>query len=257
MRRFVPLAALAVLAAACTPASTVRPADPGTAAGYPYHSADDIVLAMEASVARVQSYRAESRLEADRGGRTTDLTASVRARLSDSLVAIIRGPLGIEGARALVTPDSFYAIDRLNGRFYFGGVDAAERYVPGAGERGRLARVLLGLETPVAGPDWSVRPTNGVYVLVSPGGGETWTVDPRFWRATSVTETSADGRRLSRTYADFGTVDGVVFPRRVVLASPSDTARLTLEHRVVTMNPDDLRLSFSPPADLDRVRLGG
>ncbi len=256
VRLILPLLALAALASGCTPSRVVGDAPPGNAAGYPTHSAVDIAEAMTASVARVRAYRAESRLDAERNGRSYDVTASVRARMSDSLVAIVRGPLGIEGGRALVTADSFFAIDRLNGRLYLGDVSAAERYVPGAGTPGRLARVLLGLEIPQVGPGWTVRPANGLYILVAPGGTQTWTVDPRYWRATSVAETARDGRRLSRTYADFGAAGGIVFPRRVVLTSPSDSARLTLEHREVVVNPSDLRLSFSPPDDAEIVRIG-
>ena len=254
MRRFVPLAALAVLAGACTPARIVTDATPGDAAGYPNHSAAQIVAAMRSSMGRVHSYRAESRMEAERGARSFDLSASVRARLSDTLLAVIRGPLGIEGGRALVTPDSFLAIDRLNGRLYVGRVQSAERYVPGAGTPGRLARTLLGMEIPAVGPGWTVRPAGGRYLMVGPDG-QTWTIDPRFWRATSVAETAPDGRRFSRTYADFATVDGVVVPRRVVLVSPADSARLAFEHRTVTVNPADLRLSFSPPGDATVVRI--
>ena len=257
MRLNVPLLALAAFAAGCTPARVVGDAPPGDAAGYPNHSAVDIAEAMTASVSQVRAYRAESRLDAERGGRSFDVTASIRARLADSLVAIVRGPLGIEGGRALVTADSFYAIDRLNGRFYLGDVSAAERYVPGAGTPGRLARVLLGLEVPDVGPGWTVRPASGRYLLVAPGGSQTWTIDPRFWRATSVAEIALDGRRLSRTYGDFGAAGGVVFPRRVVLTSPSDSARLTLEHREVVLNPSELRLSFSPPDDAEVIRIRG
>jgi hypothetical protein len=256
LRLLVPLAALAVLAAGCTPSATVRDAPVGDAAGYPDHSAEQIVEAMTASVARVGSYRAESRLDAERGGRSYDLTSSIRARLADSLVAIVRGPLGIEGGRALVTADSFFAIDRLNGRLYVGAAEAAEQFIPGAGDRGRLARALLGLDVPEPGPGWTVRPANGRYVLVAPGATQTWTIDPRLWRAASVVEVAADGRRVSRTYSDFGVVGGLVFPRRVVLASPTDSAQLIIEHREVTFNPVDLRLSFSPASDLEVVRVG-
>jgi hypothetical protein len=256
VRIVIPLAAFAALAAGCTPSTVVRDAPSGDAAGYPNHSADQIVEAMSASVAGVSSYRAESRLDAVRSGRSYDLSTSIRARLSDSLVAVVRGPLGIEGGRALVTVDSFFAIDRLNGRLYVGRAAAAEEFIPGAGDRGRLARALLGLDIPEAGAGWAVTPANGRYILVAPGATQTWTIDPRYWRAASVVEVASDGRRVSRTYSDFGVVDGHVFPQRVVLASPSDSAQLTIEHREVAFNPRDLRLSFSPARDLEVVRVG-
>jgi hypothetical protein len=256
LRLLVPLAAIAALLAGCTPSTVVRDAPAGDAVGFPNHTAQQIVEAMSASMASVASYRADSRVDAERGGRSYDLTASIRARLSDSLMAIVRGPLGIEGGRALVTADSFFAIDRLNGRLYAGGAAAAEEYIPGAGDRGRLARVLLGLDIPEADRRWTVSPANGRYVLVAPGATQTWTIDPRFWRVASVVEIAADGRRVSRTYSRFGVVDGHVFPQRVVLASPSDSAQLTIDHRDVSFNPRDLRLRFAPSRDLEVVRVG-
>jgi hypothetical protein len=50
-------------------------------------------------------------------------------------------------------------------------------------------------------------------------------------------------------------VDGVVVPRRVVLAAPLDTLTVTVEHRQLTLSPADLDLSFRRPTDAEVVRL--
>ncbi len=250
--------AVLALAAGCSagPRMTDMP-DSGPVAGYPDHSADQIRALVAASVAPVRSYRSEARIEAASGERDLRVSAGLRARLADTLFAVVRGPFGIEGGRALVTPDSFFAHDKLNGRLYVGGVGAAEQYVPGAGTPGALARALLGLDVPEVGPGWTVRPDSGRYVLSGPG--EAWTIDPRTWRALRVEARAADGRPLSRRDSGFVRVGGVVVPRHVVLASPSDGARLTVEHRDVTLNPPELAFPFDPPLDLDvrEVSAGG
>jgi len=259
--RLLPLALLAILAAGCTPGRIADAPPTGTAAGFPNHTAVQVRALVEASVARVTSYRSEARLETVINGRDLDVTASLRARLADTLFAVVRGPLGIEGGRGVITADSLFALDRLRGRYYVGPVAVAERYVPGASRPGRLARALLGLEAPPATADWRISAQGTRYILTSPDGAQTWVVDPRLWRAVAVEERAADGRRITRSYEQFETVAGVggvagiAVPRRVVMASPDDTASLTVDHRSVTLNPDDLSFPFPIPRDAELVRI--
>lgn len=231
--------------------------DAGPVAGYPNHTPEQIRALVEASVGRVQAYRSEARVEAESGGRDLRVSAGLRARLADTLFAVVRGPLGIEGGRALVTPDSFFAHDKLGGRLLYGAAGAAERYVPGASAPGALARALLGLDVPDVGPGWTVRPDSGRYVLAAPGGAETWTISPQTWRVLLVQARAADGRPITRRYDDFAAVGGVVVPRLAVLASPADGATLRVEHREITLNPATLEFPFSPPPDLEREEVGG
>ena len=255
MRRTL-LLLVALVLAGCSRGPLVEDAPAGgPVAGFPNHTAGQIYDLVAASLRPIEAYRSEARFEATGPGRDLSASAGLRARLSDTLLAVVRGPLGIEGGRALLTRDSLFAIDRLNGRLYVGGVRAAERYVPVDGLSGRLARILLSLEPPPVDRDWRLRAQAGRYVLATPDGAEQWTVDPRIWRVTEVVERAADGRRLVRTYDAFDQVDGVVVPRRVVLASPDDGAQVTIEHREVTINPPGLDFPFRPSGDAEVVRI--
>ena len=251
------LLALLLAAAGCTPSGPlVRDApESETPMGYPNQTAEQIAAAVRASVAAVQSAAADGNLQIAGPDESQSATFSLRVRIGDSLTAVVRGPLGIEGGRGLVTPDSFYAADRINRQFLVGPVRAADRYVPGAGSQERIARAALGLLVPEADVEWSVAAADGLYRLVGrlPGGtAREYTVDPALWRVTRVLEFDAQGRSAGRqTFEAFDTVEGVVLPRRVVLEGGGTT--VTLEHRQIRVNPPDLRLRFQRPDDYERV----
>ena len=178
------------------------------------------------------------------------VTATIRARRGDSLLAAVRGPLGIEVARALVTPDSLFALDELQGRLYAGPAAVAERYVPGAAEPEALFGSLVGVLQPDPAVRWEVRTHEGQYVLDDPGPRRrTFVVDPALWRVVRYQERAEDGRVLDdRAFEAFDTLGGVVVARRVVLRRPVDGASVTIEHRQLALDPGRLRFPFAPGA---------
>ncbi len=258
MRLSLVLALAALVGSGCTHGPLVRDAPaPQTAAGYPEHSVEQILDAVEASVAPVRSVAADGDLALESGDQDQGATFSLRARLSDSLTVVVRGPLGIEGGRGLVTPDSFFAADRINRQYLVGPVEAADRYVAGAGSSERVARAVLGLLVPERDVAWTRTPLDGQYRLIGrlPGGGSReYTIDPALWRVVRVREFNAEGRSVgSQTAGAFDTVDGVVLPRQVTLEGAGTTVRL--EHRRLVVNPPDLRLRFSAPDDYEMIRI--
>jgi hypothetical protein len=58
-----------------------------------------------------------------------------------------------------------------------------------------------------------------------------------------------------RLFSAFDVVDGVVVPRRVVLAAPLDTLAVTVEHRQLTLDPAGLEITFRRPTDAEVIRL--
>ena len=253
------LALVALVATGCGPSGPlVRDApDVSEAAGYPDHSAEQVVRSVAASVAAVQSASADGDLEVEGPEGSQSASFSLRARLADSVTVVVRGPLGVVAGRGLATPDSFYAADRINRQLVVGPVAAAERYVPGAGSSERLARAALGLLVPEAGVAWSRSARDGLYTLSGrlPNGlGREYTVDPAVWRVVRVVEFDRAGRSTGTVAAEaFDTVEGVVVPRRVRLEG-GGTA-LTLVHRRLAVNPADLRLRFERPEGYEVVRI--
>ena len=258
MRLSLLLAAAVLVGSGCSHGPLVRDApDTRTPTGYPEHSVEQIIAAVEASVAPVRAVAADGDLDIASDALEQGATFSLRARLADSLTVVVRGPLGIEGGRGLVTPDSFFAADRINRQYLVGPVEAADRYVAGAGSSERVARAVLGLLVPERDVAWTRTPVDGQYRLIGPlpgGGSREYTVDPALWRVVRVREFDAAGLSVGTQTAEaFDTVEGVVLPRRVTLDGAGTTVRL--EHRRLVVNPLDLRLRFTPPDGYETIRI--
>lgn len=266
MTRLIATVLALVVLGGCSRGPLVRDApDAGPARGFPDHTAPQIVAAIAASAGRVQAAAVDGRIDFVQGETSEDATFSLRARFaglpSDSVTLVVRGPLGIEGARGVVTTDSLLAADRLHRTLYVGPVGAVERYVPGVGSPAQLARAALGLLVPDATAAWTVTPTQTPtetrYVLRAPlpnGAVREITVDPALWRVVRVRDLGDGGTVLGlQEVSDFDQVDGVVVPRRVRAAGGGVEVRL--EHRSITLDPDDLRLRFRRPDGYETVPL--
>ena len=246
--------ALLLVATGCvrTPVVPDTPT-PATPTGYPSHTSAQIVAAVAAAVAPVRSASADGSVTIAAKGLDQDATFLLRARLegrpTDSVTVSVRGPLGIEGGRGVVTADSVLVADRINRVLYVGPAVAAERYIAGGGSPEAAARVVLGLLVPEATVTWEVRPVDGRYTLTGRLAGGTrrvYTVDPSMWRVVAVREYGADGAlRAQQDASAFEMVGGVPMPRRVHVAGSG--AEVTFEHRRLVVNPADLQLRFSRP----------
>ena len=258
MRALLLLLAPLALAACTASGPLVRDAPEGEAAGYPDHSVATILAEVEASVAPVLSAAADGGLRVTQpDGSGQSASFSLRTRLADTTTVVMRGPLGISVARALVTPDSVLVANQLQDQFLVGPLSAAERFVPGASEDARSVRAALGLLVPEAGVAWSRVAVDGTYQLTGrlPGGtSRAYTVDPSIWRVVRVVEFDADGRQAGVQEASaWDTVDGVVLPRRVRLEGAGTAVEL--EHSRLSVNPADLRLRFVRPEGYEVVRV--
>ena len=256
MPRSLPLL-LAVLLAGCLPKDLVRDApEAGQAAGFPDHSTEQIIAAVEASVAPVLSAAADGDLAITSPDGDQQATFSLRARLADSVTVTVRGPLGVVAGRALVTPDSVFVVNTLSDQILIGPIDFADTFVPGASVDGRIGRAALGLLVPERDVAWTRTVVDGTYRLTGSlpgGGGREYTVDPSIWRVVQVREFGPDRRQVGvQTVEAFDTVDGVVMPRRVTLQSDDGSA--VLEHRRLLVNPPDLRLRFVRPEGYEVIR---
>ena len=251
------LLAFLVLAVAGCSGPLVRNApDAGAPADFPNHTAAQILYQVAQSQEGIKSYRSEARMAVESPQMSQSAGASIRASRADSLYASLRGPLNLNIGRALITADSFFAVDQLNNRYLFGPLTVAERYVVGAGEPGALARNVLGLVVPAPEVNWTVRPEAETYILTAPDGRTVYVVDPSVWRVMRVEEMDDEGTVYARRqFEAFDVVDGFVVPRRVVLAAPLDASALTIEHQRLTLNPDDLGIRFRVPSDAERIPL--
>ena len=259
MLRSACLVVLALGLAACSRTPVVEDApDRTTPDAYPGHSLPAIRQAVALSLGSVRSYAADGRVRIVTPDRDDDATFSLRSRIADSSTVKVRGPLGIEVARAVVTPDSFVAFNTFADELLVGRVEVADRYVPGTGSSEVLSRALAGLLVPDGAP-WDVTPRDGHYTLVArraDGSRRVLVIDPAIWRVVQAQEVDATNTVVAdQVFSEFDTVEGVVVPRRVVLTAPDQGVRVTLEHRRLRLNPADLRLQFRRPSGAEVIEI--
>jgi hypothetical protein len=251
------LLGLILLTAGCAPGPlVVSPPDLEVPAEFPQHSARQIIALMSAAPVQVTSFRSEARLATTSPGESQNATASIYDR-NDSLLAIVRGPMGIEAGRWLVTRDSFYFHDRIQNRLYFGPVEAASAFIPGAVSFDEIVATFIGLVLPEPEIEWTVRADDRYYYLEDPDVSRTFVIDPAVWRAVRYEERQP-GRSLARQlrlFSEFDTVDGLVLPRRVELQSPVEGTGAVIEHVRLSLNVDNPPIRFNP-VGAERIRLG-
>ena len=247
--RFVTGLVLVALAAGCTSGPLVRNAPALNApAEFPNHTAEQIVFLMEALAESdsLVAFTSQASLAIRSPERDADLAATIRQREADTLWASVRGPFGIEVARARATPDSFAVLDKLNDRLYLGPVAAAASYLPTPSDTHDLFRNFLGTLRPEPGASWTLSVKDQLYVLADGMSGRVFTVDPSIWRTVRFQGFDAGVLVDERTFSAFDTIDGRILPRRIELRNPRDDTRLTVEQKKVTLNPTDLAFPFSP-----------
>lgn len=264
MRRTLLVLLPILFISACAPRPIVAPEpDPTAEAVYPHHTVSQILAAMEAMAARdtIHAFSSQARLAIRSPEQNADGTAILRQRGGDTLWASIRGPLNIEVARALVTPDSFLIHDRLRNQLMVGPSEAAQQLIPGPRTLDEALIALTGTVLPDLASRWFVNAAalDGipVYWLTAPDGRTRLAVDPSVWRVRRFERLGPQGQVVDRRlYSDFEQIEGRMLPRLIELSNPAAETFVTIEHRRLTLNPDVLTFPFSP-IGVPRVPIGG
>lgn len=236
--------------------STPRSLDRDLPSNFPNHSAEQILLNVRnAYPDSLFSYRAKASLAIRTPDESGQFTADMRRNVGDSLYVGISPGLGIEAARALVTPDSFYFYDRLKNRLVFGSRDEASTFLPQPFASEDLFENLLGLIRPAADVSWQIHTDSSYYYLVAPSGLLTYTIDPAFWRVTRFTERLDDGTLVEqRSFSEFDTFDGIVLPRKVEFRRPEEESRASIYYRSLSINPKSMSFDLSVRDSAERVQ---
>jgi outer membrane biogenesis lipoprotein LolB len=210
---------------------------------FPFHSAEDVRRHLQVPGDTLRSFRARGSLvyrTPDEGGTTS---VELRERRGDSLYVSVSPALGIEAARALVTPDSFYFYDRIQNRLTYGSIESARHVLPDPFGSEEVFENLLGLIVPSGDVPWSVEAGTAHYTLRDPSRTIAYHVDPALWRVVRYERFDASGTLVDqRIFSEFDKFDGVVLPRRVTFRRPTEERTASIYYRTLSLNPS--RLSF-------------
>lgn len=249
------LGTLLVVLSAC---GTSRPAmeDTPQPEAFPDHSMTTIVDAVRGTTDTLRAFEGEVRMDVNSPMQSGRFRATLRQQRADSLWMNVRGPLGINAARMLITADSFYVHNRIEEELAVGSVESAQQVLPVPPNGDALFQNLLGLIVPPITSEWTLRHDNELYHLDDPAGHRTYSVDPSIWRVVRFVERDANGSIIDeRVFTDHVRVDGVVVPNRILLRRPGDDVRAIMTYRSLTLTPDSLSFSLDVPSDIRRVAL--
>lgn len=249
------LVVVVLVAATLAGCSSSREAAPtALPEAFPNHSLSEIQSHLLASHAdTLHSFSADARVTVRSPQRNGTFNATVRQKRDDSLLMTL-SLFGIEGARVLVTPDSFFVYDRRNGQLMLGRLDDAGAYLPAPIASEQVFENMLGLVRPESSIDWSVSADSARYYLTSPSERRTVVVDPAQWRVIRYAEYSSSGDLVQeRLFDDFQMVNGVRVPKRVVFRRPPDKTMALLDYKDLSLNPSGLTFDLGAPDDVRRV----
>lgn len=223
---------------------------------FPNHTPTEIREAVHGHTDTLDAFEGEVRMDLNSPMQNGRFRATVRQRRTDSLWMNVRGPLGINAARMLVTPDSFYVHNRIDDELSVGPVETAQQVLPVPISSEALFQNLLGLLIPPNGEEWSVRHDDELYHFEDDAGRYTYSVDPSIWRVVRFVERDDAGSVVDeRVFTDHTRVAGVLLPSRVVLRRPNDGIRAQMVYRSITLTPESLSFPFDVPADVQRIAL--
>lgn len=253
---FAPLLVLVMVVAGCSSSGATRSAEMGGT--FPNHSFRQIHQQLVFASDTLSGFTAEGRLAVDAPQRSGQFNAEVRQRRNDSLYMSISPGFGVEAARMLVTPDSFFVYDRINQQLTYGTVELAQRHLPLPLTSEEVFENMLGILAPDPSVSWQIEADDRYYYLTDAAGQRRYTIDPNRWRVIRYEERTPGGTLIeAREFSEFDTFGDVTLPRRLTLRRPLDEASASLFYQNLTLNPKNLSFELGVGRDVPRVPLLG
>lgn len=225
---------------------------------FPYHTLEQIEQQLILTSDTLHAFTGKANLSIQSPSRSGRFSADLRARRGDSLFLSISPGLGIEAARALVTPDSVFLYDRLQNQVTYGSLDEAAGLLALPIEGDDVFRNLLGLVVPDPAVDWRLEADTAFYYLRDPTGTRTYTADPSIWRIVRYEQRTPAGELVEeRVFSDFDRFEGVYLPRRVLFRRPPEKSTASLYYRSLELNPEALSFALRTSGSTRRVPVGG
>ncbi len=240
-----------VLLAACASGPVV--VSNADVAGWPNHTARDILRRLPLAPSALDELSAVAEVSVASPEESGRFSARIAYRRGDSMLVRVRFPLGIEGARVLVTADSAFVYDRTEGTLVAGTPDNISAVLPVAVAGTDLVTLATGFIHPDPRLDWQVRTDSLLYELRASDTGDRWLIDPVEWRVVFAEFRNPDGAiREQRWYASFDDMDGIRVPRRVSVSHPTQKTRLVMALSRLDTSPDRLSFDLGLASDVKR-----
>ena len=245
------------LVAGCVTSNPTRSSTGSLPDQFPHHTAADILERLPAYPVSMNRLYAEARIALSSPEESGRFTAKIDYLHPESLLVRVTFPLGVEGARVLVTTDSAWVYDRIEKIVWTGSPERVAGMLPGAVAGLHLVELATGFEQPNRDGSWHVDTDSTLYLLTSTNGRLRYTIDPSLWRVVAIKEWDADGTLLEqRWYSDFIAVHGEILPRRMALSRPGENMRISMAWHRIELQPDHLTFALKASSEAQRIDLG-
>jgi len=221
---------------------------------FPDHTVTQIRDSVVGRADTLDGFFAKASIAIARKDEKARFSAEIHHRRRDSLLMRARGPLGVEGVRALVTVDSFFLYDRVKKQLFYGDINSSNELLIEPIYGDDLFRDLLGIPTISDDVDWRVESDSSMYYLHDDGSRRMYMVDPGLWRVVRYTRRGEDGKLLEeRSFTEFGVIDDVFLPRRITLRRPQDRTVASVFYRSIDLNPPGYQFALGVGNDVEYV----
>ncbi|GMQ82315.1 MAG: DUF4292 domain-containing protein [Rhodothermia bacterium] len=245
---------IGVLFSACgsiRPTTTVLSERPE---GFPDHSVEEILSKLPASPDAFDELYAETAVAVSSPDEKGRFSTKITYRRDDSLLIRVRFPLGIEGARVLVTRDSAWVYDRIHEEVLAGTHEEIAAVLPSAIFGTNFIDDTMDFIQPDPSIAWILSSDSLRYHLVSPDSTLRIDIDPVLWRIVHIEQKSTEGTVLEqRWYTNFRTINEQLLPLRMIISRPEEDTRLSMVLRKIDTTPGPLSFDLGLKSDTRRI----
>jgi len=250
-----PILLAALLMTGCGSANVFQSSSSGSGS-LPQLSAESILDRLPEMPEELHTLTAEALVSVSHPDENGRFTARIAYRQGDSMLVRVRFPLGVEGARVLVTADSAFVYDRIDNRLVAGRPETISELLPIAVAATNLVETATGFARPSSSAAWDVSRDSTRYRLDSRDGRWRMFVDPTISRIAYLEERDPDGTIVEqRWYTEFRRFSGLLLPSRMNLSRPPQDTRLSMALRRLDTEPRDLDFGLGLKQDTRRVVL--
>ncbi len=227
-----------VSVAGCSGSRALAPR-PELPEAFPHHSLLQIQQHLRpTALDTLLAFTAKASLSIRSPQQNANLTADIRHRRNDSLYMTLSPGLGLEAARILITPDSFFVHDRINKRLMYGNLEDASAQLPFPVTGDDIFLGLLGLLSPDDQTNWQLDADSAHYHLRDPERDRLFVIDPALWRVVRYEERDEQGDLVeARVFEEFDQFEHLFLPREVTFRRPSQETSATLYYRSLNLSP--------------------
>jgi hypothetical protein len=224
---------------------------------------DRLVLAMHNNHATFEHFSSRFSGNALIDNQNYNVSGSIRIHKDEAIFVSIAPLLGIEVARALITPDTVKFVNRLEGSYFVGDMRFINSMLNTDLDFYMLQAILLGNDFEhFTAHNFQVMEDRGRLMLHSPSRGRSgagfaatamqhnlWLDDESFRIRQALLYDPGRNRSIRAEYHDFSTIDGQLIPSNISLTftEPMGKAEISIRYNRTTLNVPQ-QMSFSIPS---------